>query len=490
MSQLEVTPGSPSESTPFAVTASPAKRSKYRTAPDQTRTSMPPGIPYIIGNEIAERVSFYGMSSIMAVFMTKYLVDASGHVAVMGNDEAGAWSHAFVAAIYFLPIFGALLSDGVLGKYRTIIYLSIVYCLCHLCLAFNDTRTGLFLGLILISVGSGGIKPCVVTHVGDQFGQGNKHFLSRVFGWLFLSISAGSFVSIYLCPILLDNPNFGPHYAFGLPGVLMLIATVVFWMGRKKFVHIPPGGLGFVREAFSREGRAAIGQLFVIYLFVAVCSALWYQTGIEWTLQAEHLDLNFLGLKLLPAQVDDASPLLILAFIPLFNYLVYPAISRVFPLTPLRKISIGFFLTAASFVVVWWIQAQVDDGRTPNVAWQLLAHTIMTAGQVMAYISGSEFSYTQAPPKLKSVIMALWLLAASIGNQFTTAMHALVPTLKRYGVELENAGWYRFFALLMFGTAILFIFVARLYRGRTYFQGEQGSELATAETLSSVPLPD
>jgi POT family len=117
-----------------------------------------------------------------------------------------------------------------------------------------------------------------------------------------------------------------------------------------------------VREAFSREGRAAIGRLFVIYLFVAVCSALWYQTGIEWTLQAEHLDLNFLGLKLLPAQVDDASPLLILAFIPLFNYLVYPAISRVFPLTPLRKISIGFFLTAASFVVVWWIQAQVATG--------------------------------------------------------------------------------------------------------------------------------
>jgi proton-dependent oligopeptide transporter, POT family len=81
--------------------------------------------------------------------------------------------------------------------------------------------------------------------------------------------------------------------------------------------------------------------------------------------------------------------------------------------------------------------------------------------------------------------MALWFLATSIGNQFTTAMHALVPTLKRYGVELENAGWYRFFALVMLGTAILFIFVARLYRGRTYFQGEQGSELPTAETLSS-----
>ena len=156
-----------------------------------------------------------------------------------------------------------------------------------------------------------------------------------------------------------------------------------------------------------------------------------------------------------------------------------------FPLTPLRKIGIGFFLTTASFVVVWWIQAQVDDGRTPSVAWQLLAYIILSASEVMVYISGLEFSYTQAPPKLKSVIMAIWFLVVSIGNQFTAAMHALVPTLKRYGLDLENAGWYRFFALLMLGTAILFIFVARLYRGRTYIQGEEGSELATAETLSS-----
>ena len=486
MSQIGGAPGGPTKSTPLAIPAAPAKPSKYRTTPDQTRTSMPAGVPYIIGNEAAERFSFYGIRSIMTVFMTKYLVDASGHSAVMSNDEAGAWSHTFVAAVYFLPIFGALLSDGVLGKYRTIVYLSIVYCLGHLSLAFDDTRAGLFLGLILISVGAGGIKPCVASHVGDQFGRRNQHFLSGVFGWLYFTINVGAFVSIYVCPILLDNPNFGPHYAFGLPGLLMLIATVVFWMGRKKFVHIAPGGLGFVREAFGREGRAAIGRLFVIYLFVAVFAALWDQSaGIEWTLQAEHLDLNFLGLKLLPAQVSDANPLLTLAFIPLFNYLVYPAISRVFPLTPLRKIGIGFFLTTASFVVVWWIQAQVDDGRTPSVAWQLLAYIILSASEVMVYISGLEFSYTQAPPKLKSVIMAIWFLVVSIGNQFTAAMHALVPTLKRYGLDLENAGWYRFFSLLMLGTAILFIFVARLYRGRTYIQGEEGSELATAETLSS-----
>ena len=459
---------------------------KYRTLPDQKLTTMPPGVPYIIGNEAAERFSFYGMRSILTVFMTKYLLDRSGHLAVMGENEAGAWSHMFVSAVYFLPILGALLADGVLGKFRTIFYLSIVYCFGHFSLALDDTRLGLFLGLLLISIGAGGIKPCVSANVGDQFGQGNKHLLPRVFSWFYFSINVGSFVSIWVCPILLDDPRFGPRYGFGLPGVFMVIATIVFWLGRKKFVHVRPGGLGFVREAVSREGRTAIGQLFLIYLFVAIFWALWDQSaGIEWTLQAEHLNLNFLGLKLLAAQVSDANAILILIFIPLFSYVVYPLIDRVFPLTPLRKIGIGLFVMASAFAIVWWLQVRIDAGQTPNVGWQLLAYVFLTASETMVSITGLEFSYTQAPPKMKSAIMAVWLLVVSLGNLFTSFMHWLVPTLKPMGLNLENAGWFQFFTLLMLAAAVLYIFVARWYRGKTYIQGEEPTELATAETLSS-----
>ncbi len=231
---------------------------------------MPAGVPNIIGNEAAERFSFYGMRAILAVFMTTYLMNAAGQRAVMGEDEASGWFHQFVAAVYWMPIFGALISDGLLGKYRTIFYLSIVYCLGHLSLALNDTRLGLFLGLSLIAIGAGGIKPCVSANVGDQFGRGNQHLMSKVFGWFYLSINLGSTFSTWLCPILLNNPNFGPHYAFGLPGVLMFIAAVVFWLGRKKFVHVPPGGFGFVREFFSKEGLAVLLRLAFVYLFVSV----------------------------------------------------------------------------------------------------------------------------------------------------------------------------------------------------------------------------
>src|SRR5690242_652696 len=106
-------------------------RHKYRTAPDSNLTTIPPGVPYIVGNEAAERFSFYGMRSILAIFMTTYLLGANGQLQVMSENEAAAWFHNFVAAVYFFPLAGAIISDCFWGKYRTILLLSIVYCAGH-----------------------------------------------------------------------------------------------------------------------------------------------------------------------------------------------------------------------------------------------------------------------------------------------------------------------------------------------------------------------
>ena len=91
--------------------------SHYRTSPVAT-PDLPAGIPFIIGNEAAERFSFYGMRAILVVFMTQYLLDSEGSLAVMGEDEAKGWYHLFVSAVYFTPLIGALLADAWLGKYR------------------------------------------------------------------------------------------------------------------------------------------------------------------------------------------------------------------------------------------------------------------------------------------------------------------------------------------------------------------------------------
>src|SRR6266487_339094 len=453
----------------------------YATSPPNL-TGMPPGVPYIIGNEAAERFSYYGMKSVLTVFMAHYILNQSGVLAPMSPNEAYMYTHYFVFGVYFLPIFGAIIADGWLGKYWTILSLSIAYCFGNLTLAFMDTsfgiaigeRTMLALGLILICLGAGGIKPCVSANVGDQFGESNKNLLTRVFGWFYFSINFGSSFSIWMCPVLLRSPNWGPRYAFGLPGVLMLVATIIFWLGRNKMVHIAPAGLGFLRDLKSREGLSVLARVWTIFAFTMIFWALWDQSsGGEWTIQCQKMDLHFLGVSFLPEQVNVVNGVFILAMIPLFNYLLYPAINRVFPLTSLRKIGIGLFLTALSFVVIWAIQLNIDHGGRPNVGWQLLAYIILSAGEVMVSITGLEFAYTQAPNRMKSLLMAMWLLSVALGNQIPSVISFLIPRLKSMGMNLEGANYFRFFTLLMFGASIIYIFVARLYKERTHLQSQE-----------------
>ncbi len=440
----------------------------YRTLPLDT-TSIPKGIPYIIGNEAAERFSFYGMRAILVVFMTQYLLTADGQPDYMSADEAKGWFHLFVSAVYFTPMLGALISDGILGKYKTIIILSLVYTAGHFALSIDDSRAGLALGLGLIALGAGGIKPCVSAHVGDQFSQSNSHLLPRVFGWFYFSINLGAFCSTLLIPWLLDR--YGSSVAFGVPGILMLLATIIFWSGRYRFVHVPAGKKLFLKEAFSKQGLNAIAKLSIIYLFVAVFWALFDQTASSWILQAEKMDRTLFGIELLPSQLPAANPLLVMLLIPLFSYRIYPAINKFFPLTPLRKISIGMFITVLAFSISAIIQEKIDVGLTPHISWQILAYIALTSAEVMISITCLEFSYTQAPKKMKSFIMAFFMMSIAIGNLFTSAVNFFIEN-EDGSSKLAGADYFWFFTLLMLVTATAFIFVARTYKEQCYLQKE------------------
>jgi POT family proton-dependent oligopeptide transporter len=445
-----------------------AERRKFRTTAEKT-AGMPPGIPYIVGNEAAERFSFYGMRAILVIFMTHYLRDRTGALAVMGDNEASGWYHLFIASNYFFPLFGSILADAWWGKYRTILWLSLVYCAGHAALAINDTRQGLAVGLVLIAVGAGGIKPCVSANVGDQFGTANRHLIARAFGWFYFSVNAGSFVSILLIPELLQR--FGAHVAFLVPGLLMFLATVIFWSGRHKFVHVPPRTASFLRDTFSRSGAATLGRLAVIFAFVLVFWSLWDQSGGEWVLQAARMNLHFAGVTWLPAQVQALNAVMILLFIPLFQYLIYPAFDRFFPLTPLRKIGLGLVVTGFSFVVSAWIESRIRAGFQPSIAWQMPAYAILTAGEVMVSITALEFAYTQAPRNLKSVVMALYLLSVSAGNAFTALVHYLIQNPDGT-TRLQGPAYYLFFAGLSVLAGGGFALVARRYREQAHLQDE------------------
>jgi POT family proton-dependent oligopeptide transporter len=250
------------------------------TTPESASGTMPRQIPYIIGNEACERFSFYGMRNILVQFLVSsvilgYLPEAER------QGMAKEVFHSFVIGVYFFPLLGGWLADRYFGKYQTILWLSLVYCAGHACLAvFEGNRTGFYTGLFLIALGSGGIKPLVSAFVGDQFNQSNKHLAKIVYDAFYWTINFGSFFASLLMPIFLRD--FGPAVAFGIPGALMFIATVIFWMGRTKYVMVPPAPPqphSFLRVAMSAlrggvDAKKGLGTIIAVIGLIIACAML------------------------------------------------------------------------------------------------------------------------------------------------------------------------------------------------------------------------
>jgi POT family proton-dependent oligopeptide transporter len=219
----------------------------------EPKARMPRQIPFIIANEGCERFSFYGMRNILTPFLTTMLL-----LYLPEAERAGAAKdvfHTFVIGVYFFPLLGGWLSDRFFGKYNTVLWFSLIYCAGHACLAmFDSNRNGFYAGLFLIALGSGGIKPLVASFVGDQFDQRTKHLAKLVFDAFYWIINFGSFFASLLMPIFLRQ--LGPAVAFGIPGILMFIATIVFWAGRRHYIIVPPAPPN--PDSFTRVVRTAL----------------------------------------------------------------------------------------------------------------------------------------------------------------------------------------------------------------------------------------
>jgi POT family proton-dependent oligopeptide transporter len=524
--------------------------------PPAARPRWPVGVPFIIGNEAAERFSFYGMKAILFVYLAALLqnfqqLPEASPVRKAAEDAATHHVHLFVAGVYAFPMLGALVADRLLGKYPVIFWLSLVYCVGHgvLAVAGLSANAPLFyFGLALIALGSGGIKPCVSANVGDQFDASNASLVPKVYQIFYFSINFGSFFSTLMTPKLYKW--YGPDVAFGIPGVLMLIATVIFWMGRGKYTRVPPkpgGSLGLldvvasavlfvpialllfgtdylswaaigglsvaavvlfavlfiVREQKQRsggffsvvyyalrnqhqrqagegffsvarpvfgeevaEGPVAVMKIAVVFSMVSVFWALFDQHASSWVNQAQRMDLHFAGMELEASQISALNPVMVMAIIPLLNFVVYPLVERLgITFTPLRRMTVGMFLASAAFVIVALLQARIDaaPAKSVGVAWQVIPYLVMTMAEVLVSVTGLEFAYTQAPKAMKSTIMGFWLLTVSLGNK-------LVAVLSGFeGLPLTTFFWI--FAGLMAVAALIFAVLAYFYKGKTYLQG-------------------
>lgn len=195
----------------------------------EKKLKYPKSVFFIMSSEFCERFSYYGMRGVLAIYLKDYL-----HYS---EHKATVIYHMFIVLCYFMPVFGGILADVWLGKYRTILYVSLLHVIGSIVLSFGSVATlsGTqrelsLLGLLLIAVGTGGIKPCVSSFGGDQFVlPQQQRQLRSFFSIFYFSINAGSVVSSFLTPMLREYHCLGSNedcypLAFGLPAVLMILA--------------------------------------------------------------------------------------------------------------------------------------------------------------------------------------------------------------------------------------------------------------------------
>ncbi|XP_050351962.1 peptide transporter family 1-like isoform X2 [Nymphalis io] len=338
--------------------------------------------------EFCERFSYSGMKA----FLTLYLRSKLGY----SDESATEIYHVFSTFVYFFPILGGIIADNYLGKFRTILYLMFVYAGGNILVAITaipyleiPKRLCTLLGLFLITLGTGGIKPCVTAFGGDQFilPQQEKK-LALYFSILYFNICTGSLISKTVSPILRSDVRcFGDKdcysLAFGAPGVIVLVSIVIFVSAKNKYVMKKPEGnllFDFVKcvslglknalikgktekhshwldstqhrydKRYIRDVKKTLSIL-TLFTVLPVFWALLDQLGSRWTLQATKMDgrLGFVTIK--PDQLQVLGPICILIIIPLSQKYIYPYLEKRNILTnPLHKLTLGGVLAGVAFI--------------------------------------------------------------------------------------------------------------------------------------------
>uniref|UniRef100_A0A673HSD2 Solute carrier family 15 member 1-like n=1 Tax=Sinocyclocheilus rhinocerous TaxID=307959 RepID=A0A673HSD2_9TELE len=376
----------------------------------------PISIFFIVVNEFCERFSYYGMRAVLVLYFRYFLL--------WDDDLATSIYHAFVALCYLTPILGAIIADSWLGKFKTIIYLSIVYAIGQVTMAVSTihditdaNRDGTpdnftfhialsMLGLVLIALGTGGIKPCVAAFGGDQFQEHQSRQLNTFFSVFYLCINAGSLLSTLITPVLRAQ-ECGIHtqqqcypLAFGVPAALMVVSLVVFISGSGMYIKTDPEGnimwsvckcIGFAiknrfrhrssrypkREhwmdwADEKYDKLLIAQIKIVlkvlflYIPLPMFWTLFDQKGSRWTLQATTMTGDFGAFILQPDQMQTVNPILILTLVPIMDRLIFPLIQKCgINFSPLKRMTVGMLFAAMAFVSAALVQIEIDK-TLPN----------------------------------------------------------------------------------------------------------------------------
>lgn len=438
--------------------------------------------------ELAERFSYYGLSTPFQNYMQNSPDDKPKGVLNLKNQGATALSYFWQFWCYVTPVFGAWLADTYLGKYNAICVFCGIYMVGILILFITSLPSvashgvslgGFIVSIIIIGLGTGGVKsnvsPLIADQVpktrpvikilksGERVVQDPNITIQNVFMFFYLMINIGS-LSVLATTSLEHNVGFWAGYL--LPLCFFLIAPLVLFLGRNKYVKVPVSdkviaksfrctylaiknkfNFNAARPSLHPEANFPWTDTFVdevsracyackVFVFYPIYWLVYGQMINNFVSQAGQMQLYGLPNDMLQA----INALSIIIFIPICERFIYPFIRKFTPFRAITKIFWGFMFAASAMVYAAVLQyfiyqagpcydqpkACAPEFRTvPNnvhVAIQVPAYVLIGLSEILASITGLEYAYTKAPVSMKSFIMSLFLLTNAVGSAIGIAL--------------------------------------------------------------------
>jgi POT family proton-dependent oligopeptide transporter len=387
----------------------------------------PPALPFLFATEMWERFSYYGMRSLLVLYMVKHLLDPqqAAHVYGLAGFKTALESvfgplgmqpfasqiyGLYTGLVYLTPIAGGLLADRVMGQRRMVLIGAALMAVGHFMMAFEPL---FLLALTVLILGNGAFKPNISTQVGFLYAPGDPR-RDRAFSIFYVGINLGAFLAPLVCGTL--GERYGWHYGFAAAGLGMTLALVIYLVAtptlpKDAFVRREDAG-----GPLSRKDWQAIAALIALMLPVSLFWATYEQQGntiVLWADQNTNRQLWF-GLGEIPVTWFQAlNPFMIFAFTPLIVALWRWQGARE-PATVV-KLAIGCVLNGVAFLIMAAAAGLTGEGQA-NWLWLFAFFVVLTIGEL--YLSPTSLSLVTkvAPLRFLSMLMGLWLATSFIGG--------------------------------------------------------------------------
>lgn len=382
-----------------------------------------------------ERFSYYGMRSLLVLYMVKYLLPGEQRAKVFGLPQLDALLTTvfgpldvqplasqiyglYAALVYLTPIFGGLLADRVWGRRRTVILGAALMAAGHFMMAVES----LFLpALLLLILGNGAFKPNISTQVGGLYAPGDPR-RDPAYSLFYVGINIGAFLAPFVCGIL--GEEVGWHYGFAAAGVGMLAALGIYLYGLR---DLPPDAIPAprptVRDRAAARPRAwqAVGALLLLFVPTSLFWATYEQQGNTIALWADANTDRGINLLVWAGEIPTTlfqafNPFMIFAFTPLVvGFWARQNTSGTEPST-VTKMAIGCFGVALANLVM--VAAAWHAGADAKASWLWLLgyFVILTLGELYLSPIGLSLVSKVAPPTALSLMMGIWLATSFVGN--------------------------------------------------------------------------